>query len=393
MRFPLEQHFRRLYWFLLFNFALFGVTVTLIGATIPKIIETFAWSYTATGFVLAAGSVGYFTSTFLCGFLVQRLGTKRVLVGGLSLQALSLLFFARYPSPVFNLILNFMLGFGQGGSEVVTNFSVLRMERGGESRLMNLMHATFCVGAILGPILLGGLLHTEYSWQSLYRLVALFCLLTAGGFATLSFRSIDEVEMFEQRGSKRVQHRPLLILLFLIILLYVGTELGVSNWIAEYYVKILGTSVSTAAYIVSVFWTGVLLGRLILSFVPGNRHQERTLVMLAGMCTLFLFIVLSLSRPGVTAIFIFLTGLGYSGIYPVVMALIGHYFKRGQGMAVGIVSTGGGIGAFMFPFPIALLAESFGLRVGLLFCAGMNLVLLGLTITVLWCTRTMRDHA
>ena len=58
---------RRLFGVLLFNFLVFGISVTIYGAIVPTVIREFEWSYLATGVVLAAASVGYFASSFISG--------------------------------------------------------------------------------------------------------------------------------------------------------------------------------------------------------------------------------------------------------------------------------------------------------------------------------------
>jgi len=55
----IESQYRSIYISMLVNFVFFGVTLTIIGATLPKIIREFQWSYVATGFVVSAGSLGY----------------------------------------------------------------------------------------------------------------------------------------------------------------------------------------------------------------------------------------------------------------------------------------------------------------------------------------------
>ena len=149
---------RRLYFLLLAGFATFGVVFTIIGASLPHIIATFHWSYALTGAVLAANAVGYFVSTFICGILVQRIAPKKVLVFGLILGAASMSLFVRWPSPWLNMALNFCVGLCQGPIEVVTNLEVMHMERKGQSRLLNMVHAAFSVGGIVGPAAVGFLL-------------------------------------------------------------------------------------------------------------------------------------------------------------------------------------------------------------------------------------------
>ncbi|HGE71973.1 TPA: MFS transporter, partial [Candidatus Poribacteria bacterium] len=259
----IEKELRSLFFALLVSFIIFGVSLTIIGATLPKIISDFNWSYISTGIVLSAGSIGYFASSFISGILLHKLGPRKVIVIGLALQFLGLLFFASTPFVLLNLLLNLMIGFGQGGTEVVVNFSVVRIEKGGRSRLMNLMHAAFSIGAVIGPYIVIMLMRAEFGWQAIYRLMSFVSLIMAGIFWFLPFKKLTDDEKI---GSK-VKIRSLisdsvLILSFLILLIYVGSELGVSNWVSEYYVKYFGSSVNTGALMVSIFWVGLLAGRL-----------------------------------------------------------------------------------------------------------------------------------
>ncbi len=121
----IETEFRSLYSAMLMNFVIFGVTLTIIGATLPKIIADFHWSYTTAGIAMSAGSVGYFISTFVSGIFLQRLSPRLIVVVGLAIQSVGLLLFGVSPSVLLNLPLTFMIGLGQGGTEVVVNFAVV----------------------------------------------------------------------------------------------------------------------------------------------------------------------------------------------------------------------------------------------------------------------------
>ena len=86
------------------NFIVFGAGAIVIGATVPKIIRDFSWDYLIMGAVLAAGSIGYFGSTFLCGVLIHKWGPKKVIVSTLVLQAIGLAFFGLHPNVATNLL-------------------------------------------------------------------------------------------------------------------------------------------------------------------------------------------------------------------------------------------------------------------------------------------------
>jgi nitrate/nitrite transporter NarK len=86
------------------------------------------------------------------------------------------------------------------------------------------------------------------------------------------------------------------------------------------------------------------------------------------------------SSTAAVAVGVFLTGLGLSALYPLVMTIVGRYFK--SGFAVGTVATGGGLGSFTFPFLMAVVAESIGLRGGFWFYLGLTLVLVVLSLAI-----------
>jgi uncharacterized membrane protein AbrB (regulator of aidB expression) len=90
----LDRSSRLLYASLVANFALYGITLTTVGAS------------------------------FLTGVLIE---------------SCCLFFVARSPLPAPNMALFFGLGMGQGVTEVATNYEVVRMEKEGESGLMTLI--------------------------------------------------------------------------------------------------------------------------------------------------------------------------------------------------------------------------------------------------------------
>lgn len=377
----LERNTCRLYVVLLFNFMLFGVSLTIISASVPQLIRTFNWSYTLTGLLLAAGSIGYFLSTFLCGFLVHHIAPKKLLLAGLVIEAAGLFFFARWSFYPVNLILIFFIGFGQGTMEVVSNYEVIKIEKPGESRLMSLMHAFFCLGAIIGPVGVGGLIKSGMSWNLIFRIVGFLVVGMGISVSIVPFLKQEEGVDAEQKGRARVLVQPLLLLFFFILLLYVGSEFAVTNWISEYFVKVLQSPVVTGAFMVSVLWIGIFAGRLLISAIKWGIKQEFILLFLTCCCTIFLFFTILYRNAAATAVFTFLTGFGYSGIYPVVMAMVGKNFKNG--VAVGFASTGGGIGSFSFPFVTAIIADAVGLRKGFIFCIFVNAVMIGLSLIVM----------
>jgi fucose permease len=172
------------------------------------------------------------------------------------------------------------------------------------------------------------------------------------------------------------------------LLVYVGTEIGISSWASEYAVMALEVSASTAAFAVALFWTGLLAGRLAISFGYRGSRQELLMLGLSVTSGVALAVVLLVRSIPAVAAAIFVAGLGSSGFYPLGMSLTGKYFK--SGVAVGAVTTGGAAGSIVFPFLMALLAQGIGIRNGFRLYLGLNVILVVLTIVLV---RTVRRSA
>jgi len=376
-------------------FLLFGASATVLGATIPKIVREFQWSYTVTGVVASAGAVGYFISSFGCGLLVHRLGVRRVLLAGLAFQATGMVLFGSTASAAVNGSLGLLIGMGNGGIEVMGNYCIVRIERGGSSRLMNLIHAAFSVGAIVGPLGVAGLLSRGIPWQTVYRVMACVSVALGVGLLFVPFSRLTDGrgKAGGRLRTAEVLRHPLLVLAFLILLLYVGTEVGVSKWVAELFVRTRQTTAPAGARMVAVFWLGILAGRAGISVAHRGGRQGALLLGLSVLCTAALLAVLLLPGAWQAAAALFVSGLGYSAIYPVVMTLLGGRFREAEGVAVGFAATGGGIGAFAVPFAMGAISDRLGMRWGFGFCIGLNVVMIALIAAVVGRMRMTNDEA
>ena len=165
----IEPRFRLLFAVLFCVFAVFGTSMTIIGAILPRILAGFGWSYLEAGLVLAANAVAYFSFTFVGGHFIARFGPKRTITLGLATAALGLLFFAASPDPLTNILLGGLIGVGQGFVEITVNWATVRLDTARTGRPMNLMHGAFAVGAILGPLALAGLVRGGFDWITVYR--------------------------------------------------------------------------------------------------------------------------------------------------------------------------------------------------------------------------------
>ena len=389
----IERDHRALFVLLFAVFIIFGMSMTVIGATLPVILTDFQWSYLIAGFVLGAGAVAYFVSTFAGGHLIQHWGAKRTLLTGLVLDVIGLSFFAIAADPLTNILLSALIGVGQGGIEITINWSALRIDTKNTGRPMNLMHGAFAVGAILGPMAVGALIQSGLSWTAIFRgMAAIFVMLTViMAFTPLALSAPRQAD--DAPPPERLSKHPAYWLSFFALLVYVGVELGVSNWVAEYFVAVFSYPPAASALLVSLFWAGLLAGRFGVPLLYSGARQD---VVLIGFSALAAVAIILLTLLGNTAspalmidigrVLVFFAGLGCSIYYPAVITLLGKCFPHAQSQAIGFAATGGGIGAFAFPFLMSALAQNWGIRAGFatyaIFAVVMTLCAIGLAASV-----------
>lgn len=389
----IDRQHRALFLLLFAVFTIFGMSMTIIGATLPVILADFKWNYLIAGFVLGAGAVAYFVATFVGGYMVQHWGAKPTLLFGLVLDVVGLSFFATTSDPLTNILLSGLIGIGQGAIEITINWSTLRIDSSNSGRPMNLMHGAFAIGAILGPMAVGTLIQSGLAWTFVFRgMAGIFVLLTLvmvfTPLALAAHKTADDAPTPE-----RLSTHPAYWLSFFALLVYVGVELGVSNWVAEYFVAVFSYSPAASALLVSLFWAGLLAGRFGVPLLYTGARQDLALIGFSALAAVAIIMLTLLgyaaSQPltiEIGRVLVFFAGLGCSVYYPAVITLLGRCFPHAQSQAIGFAATGGGIGAFAFPFLMSALSQSWGIRAGFatyaVFAVVMTLCAIGLAISV-----------
>ncbi|MDR3372395.1 MAG: MFS transporter [Ancalomicrobiaceae bacterium] len=394
-----EPRYRPLFLALFSVFTLYGTSMTIIGATLPKILADFGWSYLVAGLVLGAGAVAYFSGTFVAGYLLKLWGPKQVILLGLAVIAVGLAFFATTPVALANILLNALIGIGQGCVEVGVNWLALRIDTANNGRPMNLMHGAFAIGAILGPFAVGLLLNGGFDWINVYRGMAVIVALLIVVVALLPMRLGATAPTEQIETQQRLSVSAAYWLSFLALFFYVGVELGVSNWVAEYFVAVFAYPPADSAQLVSLFWAGLLAGRFGVPLLYSGSRQDVLLIGLSIVATASIsaLSLLGFATPGAfthTAgiLLVFFSGLGCSIYYPAVITLIGNCFPHAQSQAVAFAATGGGVGSFVFPFLMSALASGWGIRAGFatyaVFAIAMTFAAAGLVLSA----RQRRKH-
>jgi fucose permease len=208
---------------------------------------------------------------------------------------------------------------------------------------------------------------TQLPWISLYFLFVIICVIM---FIIILASRFPKVELSNDEKAGLLETHILLfkkrtvILFFIAMICYVGTEQGIANWISQFLYTYHGQDpqkigAETVAYFWGLMTAGGLLGLLLLKLMD-SRVVLILFTFLAMVC-----LAAGLFGSTATALIAFpLVGFFASVIYPIIFSLALNSVDEHHGSFAGIIVTGI-IGGAILPLIVGWLGDHFGLRAGM----------------------------
>jgi fucose permease len=246
------------------------------------------------------------------------------------------------------------------------NGLILDLYPTGRGRALNLLHLCFSLGALASPLIVGRLLEAGVAWQTIVLVTGLAALPFAVLLAATELPSGHHARSAggedQGNGRPRVVYGLPLIILAVAIACYVGSEIGVSNWLVRY---LDAASVGLATSALALFWGCLALGRLLGAKLSDRYDHARFAAiasLVAGVALVAAILVPSL--PASIALFGFV-GFAYGPIYPLIMAVGGDLFPDRSAAVGGFLSGMAVVGAVFYPPVMGFISVGLGLGVAM----------------------------
>lgn len=374
---------------ILLIFFVISFLTNILGPIIPDIISSFQLSIWLAGFLPFSFFVAYGVMSIPAGLMQERYSGKTVLLVAFGLAFVGALLFGLIPRFSVALPSLFLIGIGMAMLQVVIN-PLLRVAGGEERFAFNSVLAQLFFGgaSFLSPMLysyLVGNVHTdntsllirlcsvlvppELGWVSLYWIFAAVAIVMIAVIALVRFPTVELTadERVETGGALRsLLKNPHVILYFVGIFCYVGSEQGIANWASKFLQEYHGVDPATdGATVVSRFWglmtVGCLLGLLLLKIFDSRW------VLIFFTAGAMLSLATALFGPTSVALYAFpLCGFFASVMWSIIVSLALNSVRLHHGTFSGILCTGI-VGGAVIPLIIAGVAEFVGLRYAMIF--------------------------
>lgn len=378
---------------IMFVFFIISFLTNIMGPLIPDIIKDFEVSKAMAAFLPFSFFIAYGVLSIPSGMLIEKFNEKWIMVSAFGIAFLGALLFSLFPSFPVAMLSLFLIGSGMAMLQVAIN-PLLRVAGGEEHFAFNSVMAQLAFGAasFLSPQLfsylvlnlesytatgetnlliktLSGMVPPDLPWVSLYWIFAVIALFMVVLMIMIKLPGIKLKE--EEKAGAWSKHVELfksrtVILYFIALFAYVGTEQGVANWTSQFLFEYHGFDPrAEGADAISLFWglltVGCILGLVLLKFID----SKLVLKIFTGAAIVSLSA--GLFGPAEIALWAFpMVGFFASVMWSVIFSLALNSMKHNHGAFSGILVSGI-IGGAIVPLIIGAIGDAIGLRGGMTF--------------------------
>lgn len=349
----------------------------------PSIITEVARSPIGQGLILSSSYLLFPITSVVAGYAADKVGKPFVLSIGAVIMAVP--FILGGFLPLLQLRIVFALAFGIGGGIVEGQSSALLtdLHPDRERSVLNISQVFFCIGAAGGPFFI----------SLLYRYIpdlTVRPLLLGFGFASLVLFPLFLILGFTMKREEAVHIEAPVKFLFgnktfrllcLSIFLYVAAEIGTASWLSRYGVEYLSMNLETAPLLITFFWIGLGITRLLVGVVPMKISNFKLVTICLSSAFVFQMTTFLFLNKYTVFVSVTLLGCSLGTIWPTLVSIAGKFFRDTSGSAVGIMVAAGAMGIPVISLVVSGLSSipALGLRgtmllITLLFAGNLILI-------------------
>lgn len=306
----------------------------MLGVAWPAVRHGFGLPLAALGELLVALLVGYLCITSITGRCLRRFGTGTVLLASAVAGTAGAALFALSPRWAGVICAALLLGIAGGGVDAALN-TVVALD--GESRLMNLLHGCYGVGAACGPLVVTGAIVASSTWRPAYLVLMVLEAVLAVSWVVLrnrfprSLLPSDDPVPSEGTASAAVRPAPrwrsgrgfrgMLALSFGVFFFAAALEATVASWAASYLRGPVGLSAVWSGLAVFVFEAGLTSGRMAAVWLSPRWIPERIARLGIAGCMIGSAALWADPGSGATVLALAVLGFSLGPVFPALMLL------------------------------------------------------------------------
>jgi fucose permease len=334
-----------------------GLITAAIGPTLPALAQQTSSQKSEVSSVIIARSFGFIAGSLLAGRLYDRVKGHPLLSGALFLLA-AVASLIPVPADLWQLVILFLIQ-GIMGSTVSVGGNTLLIwaHRNQAGSLLSGLHFIWGVGAFLSPVIVARTMKFSSNIGLAYWILAMMTLPICLWIMRQPNPPHPRKSASSSAGTVIV---PLALMICAFLFLYTGMEACFGNWIYTYALETGLSSITSAAYLNSVFWGALTLGRL-LNIPLSSRLRPRTILTLDLTGCLLSVLAMLIWQRSATVLWAAIGTLGLSmgSIFPTVISFAGRRMSL-SGQLTGILFASASAGAMCLPWLVGQFLDRVG---------------------------------
>ncbi|MGI4727656.1 MAG: MFS transporter [Janthinobacterium lividum] len=350
-------------------FFLAGLTFASWASRIAAVQQKLNLSDTALGGILFTLPVGLMVSLPFSGWIITRIGSRKLLLFALPLYAVALACLGLAQTTLQLIAGLFCFGFFSNAMNIAVNTQAVAAEKLYNKPIMASFHGLWSLagfaGAAIGTLMIG------YGVDPSVHFSVILVLVLIG--IAVSYRNLQDDAGKVQSGPLFVIPDNSLLKLGAVAFCSMICEGAMFDWSVIYFKKVIHAENAWIAAGYTAFMSTMAGGRFVADWFSGRFGLKRTL-QLSGSLTAIGLVVAVVFPVMIPAIIGFmLVGAGVSSVVPLVYSAAGKSGTMSPGVAIAAVSTIGFVGFLVGPPVIGFVAGAFSLRASFMLIAAMGM--------------------
>ena len=365
----------------------FGIVLTILGAVLPSVIERFGIDKAQAGSLFLLMTFAILAASLVFGPMVDRYGYKGMLLLATALIAAGLWGIAFAGSMDTLRLAIVVIGFSGGIVNGGTNALVADISSEGKGANLNLLGVFFGIGAVGVPFVLATL-GEDFAHSTLIAGAGALVLIPFFLMAVTEFPAPKQPQGFPIAAAGKLARDPLLLMMGFMLFLESGMEITVGGWTSTFVKEELAVPERHALVILSLYWLGMMLARLVVGTALRSVQPVRTVLACIAIGFTAAIVLLNTRDPAVAALCVFMLGVGFAPTFPVILGFIGERYAALSGTAFSLAIAMALLGGMLLPWLAGVIGSAHGMRVSFVIVPAALLLLAVLLVILSRLLRT-----
>jgi MFS family permease len=354
-------------------FFMHGLCFASWASRIPSIQENLSLSEGILGSILFALPVGFFLSLPFAGWLVGKIGSKRVAVPSAIFYSLSLVYIGLSGSVATLAISLFSFGFFANLLNISINTQAVLVEALYKKKLMASFHGLWSLAGFAGAAIGTWMIGNSVSPFNHYIFICIFFLVVN---SICAFYLVNKDESSSEKRPLFAMPDKSLIGLGIIAFCSMMAEGAMFDWSGIYFSKVVRVDQELTGMGYTTFMIAMAGMRFMADYLSGNFGLKRILQASGLLTTVGLLLAVALPEMMPSLVGFFLIGMGVSAVVPLVYSAAGKSKTLSPGTALTAVSSLGFMGLLIGPPIIGFIADLSSLRISFLAITIMSMAVI-----------------